>query len=208
MSDEASAAHPSVPPAELSRLSGFQPKTGTLDQWNAAYVRVEDYLRAHRIHNRLHQSRVIERVLECAARRHEANPALDPVALAAEETDRIMLDWFASQLNVSGLPHERLASQARVAMLLSDLPTRWPYAFLDPEGTPGEARVAMEKSALQAGPDLSVSNMVPREIDLGVLPEAAGDTLETLERWPFIRLLLLWSLFAAVMAVVFALTRR
>ena len=192
----------------LSRLSGFQPRTGTLDQWNAAYVRVEDYLRAHRIHNRLHPSRVIERVLECAARRHEANPALDPVALAAEETDRIMLDWFASQLNVSGLPHERLASQARVAMLLSDLPTRRPYAFLDPEGTPGEARVAMEKSALQAGPDLSVSNMVPREIDLGVLPEAAGDTLETLERWPFIRLLLLWSLFAAVMAVVFALTRR
>ena len=52
-------------------------------------------------------------------------------------------------------------------MLLSDLPTRWPYAFLDQENTPGEARVAMEKSALQAGPDLAVSNMVPREIDLG-----------------------------------------
>lgn len=192
----------------LSRLSGFQPRTGTLDQWNAAYVRVEDYLRAHRIHNRLHQSRVIERVLECAARRHEANATLDPVALAAEETDRIMLEWFAVQLNNPGLSHDRLAAQARVAMLLSDLPTRWPYAFLDAENTPTEAHVAMEKSALQAGPDMSVSNMVSREIDLGVLPEAAGDTLETLERWPLIRLLLLWSLFAAMMAVLFALTRR
>ena len=192
----------------LSRLSGFQPRTGTLDQWNAAYVRVEDYLRAHRIHNRLHQSRVIERVLECAAHRHEANPALDPVALATEETDRIMQAWFVSQLGGAGLPPARLAAQARVAMLLSDLPTRWPYAFLDPEGTPGEARVAMEKSALQAGPDMAVSSMVPRAIDLGVLPEAAGGTLETLERWPLIRLLLLWALFAAVMAVLFALTRR
>ncbi len=193
--------------AGFSRLSGFQPRTGTLDQWNAAYVRVEDYLRAHRIHNRLHQSRVIERVLECAAHRHEANPALDPVTLAAEETDRIMQAWFNSQLGEGGLSQDRLAAQARVAMLLNDLPTRWPYAFLDPENTPGEARVAMEKSALQAGPDMAVSNMVPRDIDLGVLPEAAGDTLETLERWPIIRLLLLWAVFAAVMAVLFALTR-
>lgn len=207
MSDEAVTPPPGFAPTGLPRLSGFQPRTGTLDQWNAAYVRVEDYLRAHRIHNRLHQSRVIERVLECAAHRHEANPALDPVALAAEETDRIMSSWFAAQLGEGGPGQERLAVQARVAMLLSDLPTRWPYAFLDPENTPGEARVAMQKSALQAGPDMAVSNMVPREIDLGALPEAAGDTLETLERWPIIRLLLLWTIFAAVMAAFFFKTR-
>ncbi len=206
MSDEAAISAPGGPPVGLPRLSGFQPRTGTLDQWNAAYVRVEDYLRAHRIHNRLHQSRVIERVLECAARRHEANPALDPVTLAAEEIDRLMQAWFAAQLG-EGTDRDRLAAEARVAMLLSELPNRWPYAFLDPESTPREARVAMEKSALQAGPDMAVSNMVPRDIDLGVLPEAAGDTLETLERWPLIRLLLLWAVFATVMAIVFALTR-
>ena len=44
------------------------PKTGTMEAWNAAYVRVEDYLRAHRIHNRLHQSRLIQKILERAAR--------------------------------------------------------------------------------------------------------------------------------------------
>lgn len=205
MSDETVTSPTSY--AALPRLSGFQPRTGTLDQWNAAYVRVEDYLRAHRIHNRLHQSRVIERVLECAAHRHEGDPKLDPVTLAAEETDRMLQAWFASQLGEGELPQDRLAAQARVAMLLSDLPTRWPYAFLDQENTPSEARVAMEKSALQAGPDLAVSNMVPREIDLGTLPEAAGDTLETLERWPIIRLLLLWAVFAAVMAALFYKTR-
>ena len=42
------------------------------EPWNAAYVRVEDYLRAHRIHNRLHQSRLILQILERAARRHRA----------------------------------------------------------------------------------------------------------------------------------------
>ncbi len=208
MSDE------NVTPAVVPRDSaggaspgGFQPRTGTLEQWNAAYVRVEDYLRAHRIHNRLHQSRVIELVLERAARRHEAAPATDPVTCAAEEIDRLMQEWFAAQLAGADRAHDRLAAQARVAMLLADLPSRWPYAFLDQAATPPEARVAMEKSALQAGPDMAVSSMVPRDIDLGTLPEVAGGTLETLERWPIVRLLVLWALFAAVMAALFALTR-
>lgn len=188
-------------------LGGFQPLTGTAEQWNAAYVRVEDYLRAHRIHSRLHQSRVIERVLAEAARRHAADPRTAPVTLAADVLDGLMQRWFAAQLQEDGAVPDRLAVEARVAMLLSDLPSRWPYAFLDEAAPPEEARLAMESGALQAGPDLAVSSMVPREMDLGVLPEAAGGTLETLERWPLVRLLLLWALFAAVMAALFFKTR-
>ena len=70
-------------------LSTFQPKTGSLEAWNAAYVRVEDYLRAHRIHNRLHQSRLILRILERAARRHEEKPGLDPTT----RTLKLRLHW-------------------------------------------------------------------------------------------------------------------
>ena len=191
----------------LAALSGFQPKTGTLEQWNAAYVRVEDYLRAHRIHNRLHQSRLIERILERAARRHAAEPTREPITLAAEETEALMQDWFATQLGDPPLAPDRLAAQARTAMLLADVPAKWPYAFLETEPTPLALRTAMEKSSLQAGPDLAVSSMVPREIDLGTLPEVAGDTLETLERWPLVRLLALWTVFAGVLAALFALTR-
>src|SRR5882724_4077726 len=76
----------------------FRPKTGTMDAWNAAYVRVEDYLRAHRIHNRLHQSRLIQEILERAARRHAQRPALDPTTLAAEETEAMMDAWFSKVL--------------------------------------------------------------------------------------------------------------
>jgi len=191
----------------LAALSGFQPKTGTLEQWNAAYVRVEDYLRAHRIHNRLHQSRLIERILERAARRHAVDPSREPITLAAEETEVLMQDWFAAQLGDPPLAPDRLAAQARTAMLLADVPAKWPYAFLETEPTPLALRTAMEKSSLQAGPNLAVSSMVPREIDLGTLPEVAGDTLETLERWPLVRLLALWTVFAGVLAALFALTR-
>eukprot|EP01035_Chromulina_nebulosa_P067637 gene67637-92648_t len=102
-----------------------------MDAWNAAYVRVEDYLRAHRIHNRLHQSRLILKILERAARRHEANPALDPTTLAAEETEATIDLWFADVLDVRGQPHERIAVDGRVALLLCDGPQKWPYAFLD-----------------------------------------------------------------------------
>ncbi|HTH45997.1 MAG TPA: hypothetical protein VMB21_00670, partial [Candidatus Limnocylindria bacterium] len=102
----------------LESLNSFRPKTGTLEQWNSAYVRVEDYLRAHRIHNRLHQSRLIQTVLERAAHRHAANPALEPTTLAAEEMEALMDEWFAELLNAKDLPHDRIAIQGRVALLL------------------------------------------------------------------------------------------
>ena len=106
------------------RLFSFRPKTGSMDAWNAAYVRVEDYLRAHRIHNRLHQSRLIQEILERAARRHEVNPALDPTTLAADETAAAMDDWFATLLEEKNLPHDRIAVAGPLALLLSDGPRK------------------------------------------------------------------------------------
>jgi len=195
-----------VEPVE-AQLAAFRPRTGTMEAWNAAYVRTEDYLRAHRIHNRLHQSRLIQAVLERAAVRHAQNPALDPTTLAAEETERVMDEWFADVLDAKDLPHDRIAIEGRVALLLCDGPDKWPYAFLDTRAIPAEFATAMRASSIEAGPDMSVSSMVPREIDLGLIPEAAGETIETIERWPILRTLLLWLVFAGVLAVIFKLTR-
>ncbi|MBL9215852.1 MAG: hypothetical protein JNG83_10290 [Opitutaceae bacterium] len=191
----------------LDTLGAFRPRTGTLEQWNAAYGRVEDYLRAHRMHNRLHQSRLIQRVLAAAAGRHERNPQLDPATLAIEEADRLMDAWFASALGAADVSHERIATEGRVAMLLCDGMERWPYAFLEDGPVPDDFAREMRQSSIQAGPDLAVSSMVPREIDLGLLPEAAGQTLERIERLPVLRVLLLWALFLAVLAAVFLATR-
>jgi hypothetical protein len=191
----------------LESLNSFRPKTGTLEQWNSAYVRVEDYLRAHRIHNRLHQSRLILRVLSAAAARHEQDPRLDPVTLAIEETDRVMDSWFAGLLGEKGLPHDRLAAEGRVALLVADGTQRWPYAFLEDRNIPDDFAQAMKQSSLKAGPDLAVSSMVPREIDLGAITEAAGQTLERIEGIPVVRVALLWVVFVAVLTAVFLATR-
>ena len=185
----------------------FRPRTGSMESWNSAYVRVEDYLRAHRIHNRLHQSRLIQRILERAARRHEAHPALDPTMVAAEETEALMDAWFSEVLDEKDQPHDRLAIDGRVSLLLCDGPERWPYAFLDENHIPADFVQAMRSSHLEAGPDLAVSSMVPRPIDLGRITGAAGETLERIERAPVLRTLFLWLLFAGALAGIFYLTR-
>lgn len=199
------SSEPSSEDLELS--AGFRPTTGSMDQWNAAYVRVEDYLRAHRIHNRLHQSRLIQQVLERAARRHEATPSLNPTALAAQEIEALMDQWFATMLDERGQPHERIAIDGRLALLLCDGPQKWPYAFLDERQIPGEFARAMRAGAIEAGPDMTVSSMVPRSIDLGPIPAAAGETIERIEQWPLLRTLLLWMVFAGALAAIFYATR-
>lgn len=185
----------------------FRPQTGTMEEWNAAYVRVEDYLRAHRIHNRLHQSRLIQQVLERAARRHAVESGRSPTVIAAEETEAMMDDWFAEMLDVRGQPHERIAVEGRLALLLSDGPQRWPYAFLEHREIPADFGAAMRAGVIEAGPDMAVSSMVPRPIDLGPIPEAAGETFERIERWPILRAVLLWLLFAGALAGIFYVTR-
>ena len=187
-------------PATTLRALG--PKT-----WNAAYVRVEDYLRAHRVHNRLHQLRLIQRILDRAAARHAADPRLDPTVLAAEETEAMMDGWFAEMLDQRGQPHERIAVDGRVALLLCDGPQKWPFAFLEEGGAPPEFVKAMRASSMRAGPDMAVSSMVPRPIDLGPITEAAGETLERFEQWPVLRTLFLWLFFIGALVAIFRLTR-
>jgi hypothetical protein len=191
----------------LDTLNAFRPRTGTADQWNAAFIRVEDYLRAHRVHNRLQQITIIERVIARAARRHEQNQSLDPTTLAAEEIDRMMDEWFGELLGDKNLPHERIAVEGRVALLMSDGVERWPYAFLDEQRVPPKFAQEMRRRSIQAGPDMTVTSMVPRPIDLGALTEVAGQTFEQIEKWPILRVILLWIVFLSVLGLVFYATR-
>lgn len=191
----------------LESLSSFRPRTATMEAWNEAYVRAEDYLRAHRIHNRLHVSRLVQKILERAARRHEQNPGLEPTTVVAEEAEAMIDLWFADVLDERGQPHERIAVDGRLALLLCDGPQKWPYAFLDEQRIPDDFKHAMRAVAIVAGPDMAISSMVPRPIDLGPIPEAAGETLERFERWPLLRMLLLWLIFAGALAGVFHMTR-
>jgi len=187
--------------------SNLRPTSGTEEVWNIAYGRVEDYIRAHRIDNRLHQLQLLQLVMKEAAERHAANPKLEPVVVAAEVIEEKMDEWFSFVLNKPKQPHERIAVDGRVALLLCDGPNKWPYAFLQNKDLPQEFVSSMREKSLEAGPDLSLSSMVPRPIDLGIITEAAGDTLERVSKWPIVKTLILWVIFLGALIMVFRMTR-
>ena len=60
------------PVISLDMSSALRPASGTEEAWNIAYGRVEDYIRAHRIDNRLHQLQLLQLVMKEAAVRHAA----------------------------------------------------------------------------------------------------------------------------------------
>ncbi len=187
--------------------SKLRPTSGSAEAWNSAYVRVEDYIRAHRIHNRLHQLQLLQLVMQEAAKRHTAKPLSEPTVVAAEVIEEMMDEWFSYVLNAPNQPHERIAVDGRVALLMCDGPEKWPYAFLQKNDLPAEFVSSMREKSIEAGPDLSLSSMVPRPIDLGIITEAAGDTLERVSKWPILKTLILWSVFLGALIAVFKMTR-
>src|SRR6187399_1366790 len=183
----------------LEPLNAFRPRTGTPEQWNAAFIRVEDYLRAHRVHNRLQQITILEKVIARAARRHEASPALEPTTLAAEEVDRMMDEWFGELLDHKDLSHERIAVEGRVALFMSDGVERWPYAFLDERQVPPEFAQEMQRRSIQAGPVIAMV-LVPALLMVSTIRFRSFKTFDLQTRRSYTVLLLVaivLALFAA-----------
>jgi hypothetical protein len=161
-------------------MKDFAPKTGTIDEWNAAYYRLEDYLRAHRVTSKVHQSQIILRILKAAAARHAQNDALSPTELAMEEAFAEVDQWFRVLLPQNDVAPQRVPILGRVGLLMLDATERWPGVFMAMEDLPPEFVRAMEATTVQAGPDLQVSSMVPRNIDTAPVIEKLEQTWEKL----------------------------
>jgi hypothetical protein len=193
----------------LDPLDPFIPVWGTPAEWNSAYEKLESYLRAHEVDSLLHRAHLITLILRNVSLRWKGQtPPAPPATLVIEEANRMINEWFTLLLD---LPAENrssfTAADGRVALFLCDGPLRWPYAFLQNRSIPEEFKTAMSKSLMRAGPELQISNMVPRPIDLGLLPELADDTLDALNRMPLIKALIGWLIFLAILTYLFWMTR-
>jgi hypothetical protein len=135
----------------------ISPKTGSELEWNAAYCRLEDYLRALHVSNKVHQTQIILRLLQRAAARQELNPDLCPTVLAMAELRAAMDRWFAEFLP----PHERVSEVGFLSLLASAVPEKWPAAFLAKE-IPDDCQRALQENEVRAVPDLQVTSMVPQ----------------------------------------------
>lgn len=176
----------------------------SLDEWNAAYAKVENYFYALRVRNKTLLGQSVLRVLERAMNRAPAEPKLSATQLAVEEMERLVNDWFAGVLQIPpGQRDPTLSTRGRLALLLADMPGKWQDQFLRPGPWPDEFISAMREGYLRAGPDFQISKMAPRPFDLGALT-----TLQNLGRLPYFRMVLIWIIFALLFVLVFKLTHQ
>lgn len=192
-----------VNPALLAMTSGADQIAGRpLEEWNAAYVKVESYFHALRIRDRVMLGELVLQVLSRARQRAPREPERSATQLAAEEMERVVTDWFAAVLQASPVNAENvLSTRGRLALLLADMPGRWQDQFLRPGPWPEEFLKAMRETFLRAGPDFQLSQMTPRELDLGPLT-----TLTELRWLDYRKMLLIWLAFGLGLVVVFLLT--
>ena len=173
-----------------------------LEEWNAAYEKVENYFHALRVRNKALLGQLVLRVLERAAHRSPTEPERTATQLAAEEMDRIVIEWFAEVLQEPPTNADQtLSTRGRLALLLADMPGRWQDQFLRPGPWPKEFISAMRETYLRAGPDFQLSKMTPRPFDLGPIT-----TLTNLGKLPYLRMVLAWTLFALLLVAIFILT--
>jgi len=174
----------------------------SLEEWNAAYVKVENYFHALRIRNKPLLGQIVLRVLERAQRRAPAEPKRSATELAAEEMDHLVTAWFAEVLQTSPTGTDQmLSTRGRLALLLADMPGKWQDQFLRPGPWPQEFVEAMRETFFRAGPDFQLSQMTPRSLDLGPLTQ-----LTNLGRMPYVRMAVVWLGYALLLIAVFWLT--
>jgi hypothetical protein len=175
-----------------------------LEEWNAAYEKVENYFHAMRMRNKVLLGQLVLRVLERAMRRAPAEPNRSATQLAAEEMDRLVIEWFAAVLQEAPANADQmLSTRGRLALLLADMPGRWQDQFLRPGPWPEEFVGAMRETYLRAGPDFQLSKMTPRPFDLGPIA-----TLTNFGRIPYLKMALSWILFALLLIIIFILTHH
>jgi len=174
----------------------------SLEEWNAAYVKVENYFHALRIRNKPLLGSLVLRVLERAQRRAPEEPRRSATEIAAEEMDRLVTEWFAAVLQTSPTGTDQfLSTRGRLALLLADMPGRWQDQFLRPGPWPQEFVEAMRETFFRAGPDFQLSKMAPRPLDLGPIT-----VLTNLGKLPYARMILIWAGFILLLVILFRLT--
>src|SRR5436190_9973487 len=149
-------------PEQSGRIAGRP-----LEEWNAAYAKVESYFHALRVRNKVLLGRLVIHVLKRAMRRAPTEPNRPATELAAEEMDLVVTEWFAQVLQetVSDANH-MLSTRGRLALLLADMPGKWQDQFLQPGPWPDAFLSSMRDAYLRAGPDFQLVKMTPRPLEL------------------------------------------
>jgi hypothetical protein len=175
--------------------------------WERARDRVDHQLLAYRVTDAAVREHLIAGILEEARRHHAIEANRPPEEIAAVVTNRRVGTWIDELIGQSNESPALRFARGRTAVFLADLPEDWPELMLDASTVPAALRERVRTTYLEAGPDLTFTNMAPRPIDLGPISSVADGTWRTFARWPVLRGMLMSALFFSLLGTAFYLVR-
>jgi hypothetical protein len=197
-------------PLDAIKLPAWDPVMAA--EWDEAFEKVENYLRACRVASRLHRARLAALILQRAIEKRNADsegaPAIHLATLAIDEARRLITRWMSGLLPPRSDDRPYTLPEGYLALYLCDAPMRWPNAFLNPQLSPPGFSETLHARLVKTGPELEVSSMVPRPLDRGLIPDLADSARETFDRFPILRTLFLWLLISAGLIFLFWYTRQ
>jgi hypothetical protein len=178
------------------------------DEWDAAYQRVENYLRALQIRNRPVLNHLVQQILERSLGRIRDGETRTPLEVAGEEMMHELERWMRLATPVEAdMSENAVLLRGRMALLMSRLsPERQALILTEPI----EDEVfheEMQRAYNLAGPNFKHLTMKPRPLDYGVPGWAASHALRGLARVPLLRLILAWGILFSLFAAIFYYTR-
>jgi hypothetical protein len=175
------------------------------DAWDDAYNKVEHYLISLQLKNRRVISRLVYFILEKAVEKSKYNSHFNPTSIAMEEAYNLTTNWCEKVLGVK-FDQKSIPIRGRVAMLLANLPEKWPQYFLNDGPWPKELIDSMKETYVKAGPDLQISRMKHRALEFTSAGSILAETFKFVNRQPYAKLII-YFVIAIAFILLFFLTR-
>jgi hypothetical protein len=185
--------------------SSFVDSRDGVPAWDEAFLRVEGYLRAYGMESPVLLNQTTAAIIRDAQERSQAGSDQPPVALAMDATHSRIGAWFARSGWSIDWANERMRSQGRLALIIADLPRRWPNFFLSADPLPEDLTAAMASFQILPGPEMRVSNMAPEPLEFSLL-DPGDPRLRSRRIWIPVRAAVSWLLISGFFGVAWAAT--
>jgi hypothetical protein len=137
----------------------------TSPTWDEAFLRVESYLRAYGLESRVRLNQITSEVIQEAQAYWRGGAEPSPITLSMQlARDRI--DAWLAKIELAPEPTgEKTGADARVALILADLPGRWASYFLSAHALPEEFVNSLNSTRVLPTPEMRISNMPPAPLE-------------------------------------------
>ena len=150
--------------------------------WDEACLRIEDYLRAHRVEPRERLLGLTLELLDEAKALHSRTAGGNPLATAMGHVTGTSVAWFAA---LAGDPAR--AARARLAFFASGRHDLFLQSAL-----PEDFVAAIRGAGIEAGPALEYQSLIRKELDYGAMEDLARETWDRFSWGHVLRAFALW----------------